>query len=406
MANSKSPPQTFWKDDLGLNIDELIESFDSQAREEWIDHRTGRQIAVMAQALGVDGESTRSRKASLRDADDEIVPFFLVEHFSRFKSKVAVVEYAKETLPEEVLGQCMKTEDDGDRTALLFAIYLNDWTGLKAVALLDRTHKSGFAGMRLRGGGRKAQRPLGNVLKPASIKSILGAADSAARDRRATVFRGLLERNGRVQLFLRRAERPDQMVRPQGGVIHGFKPEWIILDFEADGKRVRIASRTAFVPLQIANRIAAACFDKDCEYINDSAATVRKALEKFLSHLRTDGKGPLLLVELVAKTAPLKGSPALRISQPDSRHIGESLDHFEQKVGKLPLDHIDSVKVLFRKKRVTLILDRAEDDADAFDVRYSDHRLNALERAEFVTLLQETHGITIHSTEKRYARAT
>lgn len=128
MANSKAPPQTFWKDDLGLNIDELVEGFDAAARDEWIDHRTGRQLAVIAQALGVDGDSTRSRKASLRDAEDEIVPFFLVEHFSRFKSKVAVVEYAKETLPEELLGQCMKTEDDGDRTASLSTTGSNDFS--------------------------------------------------------------------------------------------------------------------------------------------------------------------------------------------------------------------------------------------------------------------------------------
>lgn len=405
MANSKSPPQAFWKDDLGLNLDELVDTFDDQARHAWIDHRSGRQVAIICEALGLDGHSTRSRKDSLREARDDLVPFFLVEQFSRFKSRVAVIEFARELLPPETLDQCMKSEDDGDRTALLFAIYSRDWAGLKTVALLDRTHKIGFAGMRLRG-GRKAQRSLASVLKTTSLKFILSASDSAARDRRLTVFRGLLERNGRTQLFLRRAERPDQMVRPQGGVIHGFKPEWIILDFEADGKRMRIASRSSAVPMQIANRIAAACFERDCQYINDSATTARKTLEKFVSHLRADAKGPLLLVELVAKSAPLKGSPALRISQPDSRHIGESLDHFEQKVGKLPLDHIDSLKVLFRKKRVTLILDRAEDDTDAFDVRYSDHRLNALERVEFVTMLRASHAITIHSTEKRYARAT
>lgn len=404
MASSKSPPQTFWKDDLGLNVDELTDGFADDARTAWIDKRTGRQSAVICDALGLDGHSARSRKQSLHELDDDLVPFFLVEQFARFKSKIAVVEFAREALSEEKFAACMLTDDDGDKTALLFSIYTEDWEGLKTIALLDRTHKSGFAGMKLRGGGRKPKRALATVLKPASLKPILSAADTAAKDRRSTVLRGVLERNGRVLLFLRRAERPEQLVRHTGGVIHGYKPEWIILDFADDGKRVRIASRTSFVPLHIANRIAAACFEKDCDYINDSDATPRKTLEKLMAHLRSDTKGPLTLVELVANTTPLKGSPAVRISHPDSRHIGESVDHFEQKVGKLSLDHIDSVKSLFRKKRVTLIFDRAEDDTDAFDVRYSDHRLNAVERVEFVTLLRETHGITIHSTEKRYAR--
>lgn len=405
MARSKTPSQTFWKDDLGLNLEELIEGFDEEARVAWIDKQNGRRATIVCEALGLDGHSTRSRKESLRDTDDELAPFYLVERFSRFKSKIAALEVARDVLPKERLDACMTSGGDGDTTALLLAIYVHRWDALKRVALLDRTHKSGFAGMRLSGGGRKAKRALLDVLKPGALKAILAAADKTARDRRTTVFRGVIDCNGRHQLFMRRAERPDQMVRPQGGVIHGFKPEWIILDFEPDAKRVRIASRTAVVPLQVANRIALACFDKDCHYVNDGNTTPRAVLQKFLTHLRADTKGQLVLVELTCKSAPLKGSPALRFSQPDSRHLGASLSHFEQAVGKIPLDCIDSVKVLYHKKRVTIILDSAEDDSDAFDVRYSDHRLNRLERDDFVTLLRETHGIMIHATEKLYARS-
>lgn len=405
MARSKSPSQTFWKDDLGLNLDELIVGFDNETRAAWINKRNGRQATIVCDALGLDGHSVQSRKESLHDTGDELVPFYLVERFARFKSKVAALEVAQDVLPEERLAACMTSGGDGDTTALLLAIYVHRWDALKSVALLDRTHKSGFAGMRLFGGGRKAKRALSDVLKPRTLRAILAAADKTARDRRTTVFRGVLDRNGCLQLFMRRAERPDQMVRPQGGVIHGFKPEWIILDFQPDAKRVRIASHTGVVPLQVANGIALACFQKDCRYVNDSDTTSRATLQKFLTHLRADNDGPLVLVELTCKSAPLKGSPALRISQPDSRHLGPSLKHFEQAVGKIPLDDIDSMKVLFRKKRVTIIFDNAEDGMDAFDVRYSDHRLNRLERDDFVTLLREIHGITIHSTEKQYARS-
>lgn len=336
MARSKTPSQTFWKDDLGLNLDELIEGFDDEAREGWIDKLNGRRAAIVCDAIGLDGHSTQSRKESLRDTGDELVPFYLVERFARFKSKVAALEVAREVLPEERLGECMTSAENADTTALLLALYVQQWQTLKTVALLDRTHKSGFAGMRLNGAGRKAKRALSDVLKPSALKAILAAADKVARDRRTTVFRGVLDRNGRLQLFMRRAERPDQIVRPQGGVIHGFKPEWIILDFEPDAKRVRIASRTGVVPIQVANRIALACFDKDCHYVNDSDTTPRATLQKFMAHLRGDGNGPLVLVELTCKSAPLKGSPALRLSQPDSRHLGSSLSHFEQVAGKIP----------------------------------------------------------------------
>jgi len=404
MARTRTPSQSFWKDDLGLNLEELTEGFDDETRAAWIDKLNGRRARIICDALGLEGHSAQSRKEALRGTDNELVPYYLVDRFARFKSRVAALEVARDVLADEQLDACMTSSGVGDTTALLLAIFVRRWRELKTVALLDRTHKSGFAGMRVVGAGRKAKHPLPEVLKLGSLKTILAAADRSAQDRRTTIFRGVLERNGRVQVFMRRAERPDQMVRPQGGVIHGFKPEWIILDFEPDAKRVRIASRTTVVPLQVANRIALACFDKDCRYVNDSDATPRATLEAFLAHLRNDTDGPLTLVELACKSAPLKGSPALRISQADSRHLGASLDHFEKSVGPIPLDNIDSVKVLFHKKRVTIILDEAEDGTDAFDVQYSDSRLNRLERDEFVALLRETHGITIHSTEKHYAR--
>lgn len=402
----KHPPASFWTDDLGLNVTELVERL-REKRADWIGNRNGRQLKIICEALAIEGERLPERRAALDESDDDVLlPFFLVDQFARFKSRVAVLELAREILAEDRLGECMKSNDVGDTTALLLALFVHRWELLKDVALLDRRHKLGFAGMRLRGGSRKPKRSLVDVLKAASLRSVLAAADAAARDRLKTEYRGRLDRDGRVLVFMRRADRPDHMVRSKGGVLHGYKPEWIILDFEPDCHRVRIASRTASVPLQIANGIATACFDKDCGYVNESDPTPRDTLETFVAHLRAEAAGLLTLVELSCKSAPLDGAPSIRISQPDSVHIGSSLQHFERSVGPLDLDHIDSVKVLYGKKRVTISFEQADDGTDAFDVRYSDHRLNALEREQFVALLKETHGITIHSTEKRYARSS
>lgn len=184
--------------------------------------------------------------------------------------------------------------------------------------------------------------------------------------------------------------------------MHGYKSEWIILDFAGDARRVDISSVSVDLPLEIANRIASAYFKRGCEYENESIASGPKQIEAFLACVRPVKEGPLLLVELTCGTSALTGGSGIRIRQPDSRSIGDSLDHFEQQIGKLRLPDIESVKVLYRKKRVSLIPEASDDEPGAFVVRYSDHRLNARERIDFETHMRESHGLTVLSTEKRF----
>ena len=212
----------------------------------------------------------------------------------------------------------------------------------------------------------------------------------------------MIPHDGRFLVFIRRAERPDHILGSEG-VVHGYRPEWIILDFEEGAKRVRISSISVSVPLEIANRIASEYYGAPCEYENEAEITYAKQIAVSLRTLASAKDEEVRLVELVVRNSPHDGSPKLKITDPDSNCIGDGVAHFEKAVGKLldSVEEIESVKVSFRKKRVSLIFEPLE-EKDKDVVRYSDHRLNANERKLFENYMKDTHEIPVLSTEKRF----
>lgn len=404
MPAPKQPPQSFWKDDLEVHVEHVLAQTGNGSLGAWVSRRTGRQLSIMCEGLGLETASTQKMRDAIHELNGELTPYLLVEQFSQFKSKVAVLDFARGALPDAVVAACLKSDDDPDKAALLFAIYQQRWSDLRLIFHLDKIHKSGFARMRLRGNPRAPKESFAAFLNDKSAKALLAAFDKSRRDRLTSELKSVIARQNQVLVFIRRAERPDHLVRSGGGVIHGYRSEWIILAFSADAGRVDISSVSIDTPLDVANRIASAFFKKDCEYENENVATDPDQIEMFLANIRDVSDGPLVLVEIAYGSSPLAGSPAIRLRQNDATSIGDAIAHFEKAIGKLRIEDIESVKVMFRKKRVSLILDAPEDEAQGNVVRYSDHRLNALERVEFEKHMQDAHGITILSTEKRFKR--
>ena len=402
MISLKSPPAQFWTDDLEIHSRYVLQRPTPEVLDEWVNRRTGRQLDMLATAVGLNGVAKRKRKEAIRSLDAQLQPYLHIDRFSQFKSKVAVLDFARGVLPKQVIDDCLKSENDPDKPALLFAIYQHRWTDLRLVFHLDKIHKTGFARMRLTGTAPKPNKSLEDFLTEEKASSLLAAFDKARHDGLTSELKSVIPQEDRVLMFIRRGERPDHLVAPDGSIFHGYKSEWIILDFAGDARRVDISSVSVDLPLEIANRIASAYFKRDCEYENESIASSPTQIEAFLARVRPVTDGPLLLVELTCGTSPLAGASGIRIRQPDSRSIGDSLDHFEKQIGKLHLADIESVKVLFRKKRVSLIPEAAENEPGAYVVRYSDHRLNARERIDFENHMRESHAITVLSTEKRF----
>lgn len=402
------PPRVFWENDLEMGVDYLLAPTRKDGHwSGWLAARTGRQLDILCKALGVDSTgSIQEKRETLLTLSDELDRYYLAERFSQYKSKVAIIDFAKGVLPAEEVEVCRAGEDGYDTTALMLAIFARKWSDLRLIFHLEKIHKTGFARMKMKSQIRKPKQAFEAFLQTDAVQQVLNGFDRSRGDRLTSELKDVVHREGQHLVFIRRADRPDHLVNGTGGVIHGYKSEWIILDFEDGAKRVKISSVSVSVPLEIANRIASAYFGEECEYENESEITYAKQIQRFLGDIRDELVGPLMLVEVIAGNSPLEGSPKIKITDPGSGSIGQALTHFEGTIGKFmaDIDCLESVKVLFQKKRVSLIFEKVEGTTDEYVVRYSDSRLNGMQRPEFEQYMRDTHGIVILSTEKRFKR--
>jgi len=402
-----APLAEFWEDDLELGLEVVLRRLESREHlAEWADALNGRRAAVLCRNLGLETrDSVHARREALSACNGTLTPYHLVSCFARHQSHAAVTELAKRRLPAEVVEGCRVNEEKFDVPALLFALYREDPMLLRDVFHLSKIHRTGFARMEMTTQARKPEdRAFEDFLRSDDVLAALRRADSALADGHTSEFRDAIELDGRLYVFVRRAERPEHIVH-ENKIIHGHRPEWIILDFEGGAKRVNIASKSIAESLEIANQLASGYFSKEVSYENESEVTYAKQLERLLARLKDGEDGKMAFVELVFANSPLDGSPKLKIS--DQQAIGSAIAHFESVVGGLleHLENIESIKVCFARKRVSVIFEREEDhEEDEFVVRYSDHRLNVFQRQEFENHMRQDYGIPILSTEKRFKK--
>ncbi|OFW35586.1 MAG: hypothetical protein A3J28_18160 [Acidobacteria bacterium RIFCSPLOWO2_12_FULL_60_22] len=402
-----APMPDFWENEVEMGLENIqVRCAHNDFTEDWIDCRTGRQVAILCRNLQLDGaDSVQKKRAAVKERHRDLLPFILAENFCRNKSKVAIVEFAKGVLERETVSASQINDQKFDTIALLFAIYNRQPQDLRLIFHLDKIHKSGFARMALKETVRKPKQSFQAFLQPPNVTKILAAFDKAQGDGRTSELKDVVSHDGRPLVFIRRAEHPDLILR-QGKIIHGYRPEWIILDFADNAKTVNISSVSVSIPLEIANRVASSYFGRSCEYENESTITYSKQILRFLKTLVDTETDDLKLVEIVVVNSPLETAPKLKVIHSDSHSIGEALRHFEKAVGTIleDVDHLESVKVDYRHKRITLIFEKQEGKEDEYVIRYSDHRLNAFERKQFEEFLGETYEITVLSTEKRFKR--
>lgn len=407
MTKVGAPPIEFWENDLELGIEDILRRIEGNGiLGEWVQSLDKRRTSVLCQNLGLNqGNGLDDRRAALSECNGTLTPYLLVAHFGRGKSHAAIEELACRSLPSDVVDACRVNEERHDILALLFALFRHDAGLLREVFHLDKIHRTGFARMTMATEARKPEKhSFQEFLRSAGAIQGLGVADDVLRDGQTSEMRDVIELDDRLLVFVRRGERPEHIVR-DNQIVHGHRPEWIILDFESGAKRVNIASKSINESLEIANQLASGYFGKAVEYANETELTYSKQLERLLNRLCHGEDNTLEWVEMLFANSPLDGAPKLKIAGLTA--IGPAVRHFETAVGGLlgHLDCIESIKVRFAKKRVSIIFEREEEhEEDEFVVRYSDHRLNVFERRKFENYMRDEYGIPVLSTEKRFKK--
>ena len=399
--------EAFWGDRLEVGTDLIQQQLaDDEFMERWSTGLGPRRRAILVDELALEpGNGKKQARSEILDRRDELLPFLLVDAAASGKRTYAILEVARAKLPEESVEACRvkSAEDKFDRHALMWKLYLDDPEHLELVFRLDQCQRRGFARMVLPRLPRTNGVDAAKFFRKANLQKILDAYEKENRTHRKSVCAGVLHDGGNYQVFIKR-DTKESFVSHGAKNTFGFEREWIILDVEPDLRRVSICSISPDVPLLIANRIASTFFGKDVEYQNDTIETEADKISTFL-HALVGRQGTLPLVELTAKNCGLDGSPQLRLNDQHNESIGPALQQFAAAFGN-PLDHlgdIESIKVHAFKKRVKMIFEPVEGDDERFVVRYADQPLNGAQRREFEQMMEQEHGITVLSTEKRRA---
>ncbi|MCG8419580.1 MAG: hypothetical protein MJE77_16740 [Proteobacteria bacterium] len=336
----------------------------------------------------------------------------MVDAVSSGKRTYAIVEVARSKLTTSELDLCRMPDGHHghtgqgtrfDRKALMWLLYLNHPTNLELVFHLHQTQRKGFARMVLDPAPEANKDDIHAFLNRSTLQRILDAHELEHRTHRQSHCAEVLHDGGNYKVFIKRDYRPSFVSRGTRNTF-GFEREWIILDFEPDLRRVHICSVSPDVPLVLANRIAGAFFGHSVHYQNESMATSAEAISAFLQSL-LDVPNKLPLVEMVIQNSGLDGSPQLRLNEPENASLALAVRQFGGAFGNPlePIEDIESIKVYMFKKRVKMIFERADEDGDAFVVRYADQPLNGNERRTFEQTMEHDYGLSVLSTEKRYA---
>lgn len=402
------PPVEFWENNLELDVTRHLEDLRSPgALERWVTKRNAAQVTMLRHLFGLSADAPiKQRKTQLKELGEELLKFAPAALFAMRKSRDATVEVARNDLDDETMRLAMGVDDRHDTTALIFAIQAHSWVDLEKVFHLDKLHKVGFERLRL---VRPPKRPAGrfsDFVGSDHFVAELKRFDAESEDRHTSEFKQKITVGDGLVVFIRRPHQPSYVLT-ESRVTHGFTPDQIVLDFRGEAALLNIASHNHAASYEIANRIASAFYDVPCAYESIVEETFAAQLQRLLQLLANDEATDLLLVEIKLLGSPLVGAPDLTISNGVS--IGPALRELERALDWTidDLAPVRSFKVLYKKKRIPIEVERLDIHADGrgdYVLRYRDQALSLGERRDFEELFEHQYGIKILSTEKRGAR--
>lgn len=395
----------FWGNRLEVNTELVLQRHADHVHfEGWIDGLPQRPRVLAAQHLGISPDlGVKKTRQALLERRDDLVGMMLVEAATAGKRTYAITEVAKARLSAEVVEQCLVSGEKYDRLAIMWLLYLDDPANLELVFRLDQVQRKGFARMVLDKMPDAPPAGASAFFTPKGLQEVLDAYEEEKRSLRQSHCSAVLTDGGNFQVFIKRDMKPAFIAHGRENTF-GWEPEWIVLEFEPDLRRVLICSESPDVPLHLANRIASAYFGEKVRYDNESISSPGDSVRAFVASLiNTPERLPL--VEVTVANSPLDGGVQLRLKDPNKKSIAPAVCHLTALSGVDPLaevSDIESMKVHRFEKLVKLIFEPSG-ATDEVVVRYSDQPLTGKERREFELEMEHDYAIKVLSTEKRYA---
>lgn len=394
------PNREFWESHLEMPLDRLIQDYqDAKIRKNWLDSLSGRQLGLLfdlSMKKPPHELSVQQMRKTLTDFPEELVNYFLVHHFNHAKLEATITEIAKPILSAETMAKLLVKDEKYDKKGLLFALFKADPELLKHVYHFDKVQKKGFGSFVLKNPPRQPAASFKEFATEDLVRDTLKAHDEDQNDGFETHLQGLFYHEDRLYLFIRRASDEDLLLS-SNRIVHGHKPDWIILDFAANANQVNLCAKCSNQGLKIADRLVSAYFDKDCSFINMQDYNFAAQVKTFLRSCTSEIDKEIKLFELKFRSAQLKNNTHLILTTHPTDQIAEELEALHQAVGDVLEDiaMIDSVRLVFQSKKVTLFFRVDAADPGHVMICYSEYVLDKKGRSAFKTWMKDCYGLTI-----------
>ena len=396
-----TPNRRFWEYDLELPIERLMSEYsDVESRQSWLESLSGRQITVLYAASHDTHFADEMPLAEIRkilvEKSEQLFDYYLVNRFNHAKLETAVSDIAKEILSDDLLEFCLVKNNKYDKKSLLFALFREKPDALKNIYHYDKIHKKGFAAFVLMNPPRQRELNFAEYVLSSPIDKILEKYDTSLGDGFESKLQDLFLHNGRLYLFVRRASDEDVLLN-RDQLLHGHKPEWTIIDFSVNGNQVNICAKCPQKSVFIANELIRNYFEKDLKFTDAADVNFSKQVERFIRHSASHQTPEIKLFEIKFKSPYLHNNTEIVISTCPHDSIAEDLQAIQGAVGDILSDiaAVNSIKVLYQNKRITLYFRCLDEECDHIRICYSEHVLDKNAREAFKSWMRETYGLKI-----------
>lgn len=329
----------------------------------------------------------------LIDCSELLLHYYLLSHFSHLKLESAVVEVASSKLNKELIKKFLCKDNKYDKKSLIFILFHTNPEFIKDVFHFDKVQKKGFSSFILQDSPRQMKVPFKSFLSKEIVHELLQEYDSEKGDGFETELRGFFYHKNRIYVFIRRASDKDLLFN-SNRIIHGYRPDWILLDFSLHGNQVNISSKNLNEIIKIANSITSRYFEAECLFISMKDHNSILLIAAFLQSSIEGADPNVCSFEVKFRSTYLKKDTFLVIATNPVNSISQELQILKLKLQQ-DNSFVESIRIIFQEKKVTLFFKKNQHDPSYITVYYSEHVLNKEERENFKLLMKENYGLTI-----------
>ena len=403
--NSKfrvTPNRRFWEYDLELPVERLMDEYSNpNLRQNWLESLSPRQVTMLYAVNQAEADVSKTlpvaqMRKTLMEQSDDLFNYYLVNRFNHAKLETAVSDIAKTTLSDVLLEFCLVKNNKYDKKSLLFALFNQNPDALKNIYHYDKIHKKGFAAFVLLNPPRQQAKTFADFLSSYPIAKILEQYDLNLGDGFESQLQDTFVHAGRIYLFIRRASDEDVLLSSDQ-LLHGHKPEWTIIDFADNGKQVNVCAKCPQKSVFIANALISEYFNQSVTFTDAADVNFKKQVERFLRLSASESDQELKLFEIRFRSPYFHNNTEIAISTCPYNSIAEDLKAMQGAAGDVLADItcVDSIKVLYQNKRITLYFRCLDEACDHIRICYSEHVLDKNAREIFKSWMRDTYGLKI-----------